>query len=72
MDNVKCSICGEKDAKIVMLPHWQTGLIQPFVEGTCGHPECVREYERAFEIGYEMAKQEAEDRYFEELRNGQE
>jgi hypothetical protein len=52
-----------------MLPHWKTGLIQPFVEGTCGHPECVKEYEQALEYGYQEARQEAEERMYEEVVN---
>jgi hypothetical protein len=69
MDKVRCSICQDRDAKIVMLPHWKTGLIQPFVEGTCGHPECVKEYEQALEYGYQEARQEAEERMYEEVVN---
>ncbi len=46
MENkVMCSICGKKEAKIVMLPHWKTGMIIPFLEGTCGHADCVKEYD---------------------------
>lgn len=46
MENVKCSICVEKDAKIVMLPHWRTGVMTEFNEATCGHPECLRLYDQ--------------------------
>jgi hypothetical protein len=71
MEKVKCCICMERDAKIVMLPHWRTGLTMPFVEGTCGHPDCVREYEAGLEIGYELAKQEREEQFYEEELHGQ-
>jgi len=72
MEGVKCSMCMEKNAKIVMRPHWRTSLIQPFIEGTCGQPKCVKEYEQALEYGFELARQEIEESIFEEIRNEQE
>lgn len=65
----KCCVC-DKDAKIVMGEHWKTGMMVELVEGTCGHPDCVREYEASMEEGYRLAEEEYEFRkMMEEIDN---
>ena len=65
----QCCICGE-DAKIVKGNHWSTGLEVELVEGTCGHPKCVKEYEAGMEEGFRLAEEEFEFRkMMEEIDN---
>lgn len=52
----KCSVCG-KDAKIVKGNHWKTGMEVELIEGTCGHPECLKNYEESMEESYRMVKE---------------
>ncbi len=60
---------GRKDRHDAPLANWACHA--PFTEATCGHPECLKEYERGLEIGYELAKEDIEDTYFEEdILNG--
>ncbi len=65
----KCCIC-DKDAKIVKGNHWKTGLEVDLVEGTCGSPDCVKEYEAGIEEGFRLAEEEHDFRkMMEDIEN---
>ena len=57
MEKPKCQIC-DKDAKIVKMAHWRTGMIENFVEGTCGSQDCIKDYTEAMEEGFRRAEEE--------------
>lgn len=56
----KCCICGDKNTTQIKIKD-EEGMMIHFVDATCGHKECVEEFQFAMEEGSRLFEQELFD-----------